>query len=50
MQEAYQPDYRVHGAGTIWQELNRQGHRVAHCTVERLMREIGITGAVRGKK
>jgi putative transposase len=23
---------------------------VTHCTVERLMREIGITGAVRGKK
>ncbi|UCM88864.1 IS3 family transposase [Streptomyces marincola] len=30
--------------------LNRQGHPVARCTVERLMREIGIAGVVRGKK
>ncbi|CAL9349759.1 hypothetical protein SUDANB70_00449 [Streptomyces sp. enrichment culture] len=30
----------------IWRELNRQGHEVARCTVERLMRETGITGAV----
>ncbi|MFF3359817.1 DDE-type integrase/transposase/recombinase [Streptomyces sp. NPDC002917] len=34
----------------IWRHLNRQGHRVARCTVERLMRETGITGAVRGKR
>jgi transposase InsO family protein len=27
--------------------MNRQGHAVARCTVERLMRELGITGAVR---
>ncbi|WP_406410636.1 IS3 family transposase [Streptomyces sp. NBC_01614] len=30
--------------------LNRQGVSVARCTVERLMRDMGITGAVRGKK
>ncbi|MEU1695433.1 IS3 family transposase, partial [Streptomyces hirsutus] len=33
-----------------WRELNRQGHTVARCTVERLMRELGIAGAVRGKR
>ena len=43
-------NYRVYGARKIWRELNRQGHRVARCTIERLMREIGIAGAVRGKK
>ncbi|WP_406729395.1 IS3 family transposase [Streptomyces sp. GD-15H] len=38
------------GARKIWRELNRQGHTVARCTVERLMRELGIAGAVRGKR
>ncbi|MER5200760.1 IS3 family transposase [Streptomyces sp. NPDC002884] len=41
---------RVYGARKIWRHLNRQGVAVARCTVERLMRELGITGAVRGKK
>lgn len=31
-------------------ELNRQGHRVARCTVEQLIRELGIAGAVRSKR
>ncbi|MFH0245803.1 IS3 family transposase [Streptomyces sp. HK10] len=47
IQEAYNANYRVHGARKIWRHLNRQGWTVARCTVERLMRELGITGAVR---
>ena len=43
-------NYRVYGARKMWRELNRQGHEVARCTVERLMRELGIAGAVRGKR
>jgi hypothetical protein len=50
IQEVYTSNYRVYGARKIWRELNRQGHAVARCTVERLMRDLGITGAVRGKK
>ncbi|MEF9908540.1 IS3 family transposase [Streptomyces sp. P9-A2] len=50
IQEVYASNYRVYGARKIWRELNQQGHAVARCTVERLMRELGITGAVRGKK
>ncbi|OKJ21786.1 transposase [Streptomyces sp. CB00316] len=46
----YTDNYRVYGARKIWRELHRQGHQVARCTVERLMRELGIAGAVRGKK
>lgn len=48
--EVFTTDYRVYGARKIWRELNRQGHTVARCTIERLMRELGIVGAVRGKK
>jgi len=36
-------------APKIWAQLNREGIRVARCTVERLMRELGLQGAVRGK-
>lgn len=50
IQDVYTSNYRVHGARKIWRELNRQGHAVARCTVERLMRELGIQGAVRGKR
>ncbi|WP_407835155.1 IS3 family transposase [Streptomyces sp. DSM 116496] len=48
--QVFKDNYRVYGARKIWRELNRQGHIVARCTVERLMRENGIAGAVRGKK
>ncbi|MDO0929963.1 IS3 family transposase [Streptomyces sp. TG1A-8] len=50
IRQVYTDNYRVYGARKIWRELNRQGHEVARCTVERLMRELGIAGAVRGKK
>ncbi|MEV5012842.1 IS3 family transposase, partial [Streptomyces sp. NPDC055692] len=50
IQEVYTSNYRVYGARKIWRELSRQGHAVARCTVERLMRELGIQGAVRGKR
>ncbi|MFG3196083.1 IS3 family transposase [Streptomyces sp. NPDC048208] len=46
----FEANYRVYGARKVWRELNRQGHRVARCTVERLMRELGVAGAVRGKR
>ncbi|WP_051338716.1 IS3 family transposase [Streptomyces flavidovirens] len=48
--QVHQANYRVYGARKVWRELHRQGHIVARCTVERLMRELGITGAVRGKR
>ncbi|MEE1811213.1 IS3 family transposase, partial [Streptomyces sp. BE133] len=46
----YRDNYSVYGARKIWAELKRQGHQVARCTVERLMKAEEITGAVRGKK
>ena len=41
--------YGVYGARKVWLQLNREGIRIARCTVERLMRRLGLTGAVRGK-
>lgn len=40
---------RVYGIRKIHAELNRTGYQVARCTVERLCRQLGIRGTVRGK-
>lgn len=37
------------GARKMWLRLRGKGHDVARCTIERLMREMGITGVTRGK-
>jgi putative transposase len=42
-------NYSVYGARKVWLTLNREGIRVARCTVERLMHADGLHGAVRGK-
>jgi putative transposase len=45
----WQENRRVYGADKLWTQLRREGVQVARCTVERLMRELGIAGTVRGK-
>ena len=42
-------NFGVYGAPKVWVQLNREGHRVARCTVERLMRDLGLRGVTRGK-
>ena len=39
----------VYGADKVWTQLNREGTRVARCTVERLMGDLGLSGVRRGK-
>ena len=46
----YEANYRVYGADKVWAQLQREGLRVARCTVERLMRALGIRGALRGTR
>ena len=42
-------NFGVYGADKVWAQLNREGVPVARCTVERLMRGLGLRGVVRGK-
>ena len=46
-------NYGVYGARKVWLTLNRErpagAPAIARCTVERLMGELGLAGAVRGK-
>jgi transposase InsO family protein len=39
----------VYGARKVWHQLRREGAPAARCTVERLMRRMGLRGAVRGR-
>jgi putative transposase len=39
----------IYGADKLWSQMKREGVQVARCTVERLMRNLGIRGIVRGK-
>lgn len=41
---------RLYGAEKVWWQLRREGVEVARCTVERLMRNDGREGVVRGKR
>jgi putative transposase len=41
--------FGVYGARKLWRQLHREGVPAARCTVERLMRQVGLAGAVRGK-
>ena len=47
---AWDANRKLYGARKIWHVLRRQGEDAARCTVERLMRRLGIRGVVRGKK
>ncbi|MCP4548564.1 MAG: IS3 family transposase [bacterium] len=40
----------VYGAHKVWKQLKREDVAVARCTVERLMRKMGLRGTVRGKR
>ncbi len=42
-------NFAVYGAEKVWGQLNREGIAVARCTVRRLMNEMGLVGAVRGR-
>lgn len=41
---------RRYGARKVWRQLHREDIEVARCTVERLMRRLGLVGVVRGQK
>ena len=49
IQRVFQDNFEVYGARKVWRQLRREGQDVARCTVERLMKDLGIQGAVRGK-
>lgn len=50
IQRVHAGSYGVYGARKVWLQLNREGVPVGRCPVERLMRELDLAGARRGKR
>ena len=49
VQRIWEENFRVYGADKVWRPWRREGLNVARCTVERLMRRLGLQGVRRGK-
>ncbi len=49
IQRVWHANWQVYGADKVWLQMNREGIVVARCTVERLMRAMGLQGARRGR-
>jgi putative transposase len=50
IERVFRENYGVYGARKVYAQLNREGIRVARCTVERLMRQKGLQGLRRGRR
>ena len=50
IRRVFKENFCVYGVRKVWRQLGREGIRVARCTVARLMRAMGLQGAVRGRK
>ena len=49
IRRVFDDNFRVYGVRKVWRQLRRENHDVARCTVERLMRDMDLQGAIRGK-
>jgi len=50
IRRVWEENFRVYGARKVWRQLNREQIRIARCTTERLMRQLGLQGVRRGKR
>ena len=50
IERVFDDNFGVYGARKVWRQLNREDIPVARCTVQRLMRQMGLAGRVRGRR
>jgi putative transposase len=50
IERVHRENFSVYGARKVWKQLHREGTPVARCTVERLMKDLGLEGRRRGRK
>ena len=50
VQRVFDQNFGVYGVRKVWRQLLREGFDVARCTVERLMKSMGLQGVIRGKR
>jgi transposase InsO family protein len=49
IERVWNDNLQVYGADKVWMQMNREGAIIARCTVERLMKQLGLQGVRRGK-
>ncbi len=49
VRRVFEDNFRVYGVRKVWRQMMREGFAVAGCTVERLMRDMGLQGVIRDK-
>ena len=49
IRRVWEGNFRVYGVRKVWRQLRREGIAMARCTTARLMQQMGLSGAVRGK-
>ena len=50
IKRVFNENFQVYGVRKVWRQMLREGHDVARCTVERLMKKMGLQGVIRGKR
>ena len=50
IERVWDDNFQVYGARKVWLQLVREGRKVARCTIKRLMRQMGLQGATRGRR
>jgi putative transposase len=50
IRRVWEENFDIYGIRKVWRQLGREGARLARCTVERLMRQMGLQGAIRGRE
>ena len=49
IERVWNENRQVYGVRKVWRQLRREGFDVARCTVQRLMKRLGLRGVIRGK-
>jgi transposase InsO family protein len=49
IRRVWEANFRVYGVRKVWRQLQREGIEIARCTTARLMKQMGLCGAIRGK-
>jgi len=49
IRRVWEENFRVYGVRKVWRQLRREAIAIARCTTARLMRQMGLAGAVRGR-
>ncbi|MEO7008176.1 MAG: IS3 family transposase, partial [Caldimonas sp.] len=49
VQRVWDENFEVYGVRKVWRQLRREDFAVARCTVQRLMKRLGLQGVIRGK-